>query len=37
MTRLQLLAHTGLFSVALLAMLTAAPAPARANFQDPPG
>lgn len=36
MPRLSLLAQSGLCSVALLAMLTAAPAPVRANFQDPP-
>jgi hypothetical protein len=30
------LAQTGLHSLAILAVLTAAPTPARANFQDPP-
>jgi hypothetical protein len=36
MTRLSILAQTGICSVAILALLTVAPADVRANFQDPP-
>jgi hypothetical protein len=36
MSRIRLFAHTSLRSLAILTLLTAVPADARANFQDPP-